>query len=566
MRKYALLLLLLALAVVHAPAQSDKAKNPYTVEFDPVKDVKQLTHYEGKDGIFIQVQFSISFDGANADKLEGDYKIAIEENKVRVRVIDLPRPVVSEALSVVLAIDTSGSMQGHGRMEQARGAAKVFLDKLPARSDCGLILFDHEIRREKDQTGEEKGKEIKIMPIFQRQPLLQYINATEPRGGTAYLDAAYEGITMLSATARGRDRALVLMTDGIDLNSKKTINEVIAKAKKEGVRVYTVGIGEPGKLEQVNTVLALDHSGSMLSPADDFAVNSKIKALHPAVERYLDSMSSEGRVSIVPFSTQVNTPWNFQGRTKIVALKALIKKELEPGGELEAKGETALFDATYEAIGVLEAFNPPGKRAVLAMTDGVDNSSRRGVKEVIERAKAANIKLYLLGFGRANEIDSVTMQNMADATGGKFYHAKNEAALIEIFESLSIQLHDDGIDEDALVRIARETKGQYFHARDAGELKMRLETVTQSIPQKRYPPIIFESLNQRADGSKRDVTLKLIRTGAGGDEKTLDERTGGIFQRGLVVAEMNHFVYLILLIAIGGLIALPGLGRRSPVT
>ena len=46
------------------------------------------------------------------------------------------------------------------------------------------------------------------------------------------------------------------MTDGIDLNSKQTIEQVIAEAKRERVRVYTIGIGEPGKLEQVNTVLA----------------------------------------------------------------------------------------------------------------------------------------------------------------------------------------------------------------------------------------------------------------------------------------------------------------------
>jgi len=79
-------------------------------------------------------------------------------------------------------------------------------------------------------------------------------------------------------------------------------------------------------------------------------------------------------------------------------------------------------------------------------------------------------------------------------------------------------------------------------------------------------PIVFPSLNQRADGSKRDVTLKLIQTGVnGGGEQTLEEKTGGIFQRGLVVAEMNHFVYLVLLLVIGALIALPdccGVGRR----
>jgi Mg-chelatase subunit ChlD len=546
MRKYACLLLpLFVLAVVQATAQPNKAKNPYKVEFDPAKDIEQLAQYEGKKGIFIKVQFSITFDGANADKMEGDYKIAIKENGKLVSEVALPRPVLSEAISVVLAMDTSGSMKEHGRMEQARGASKVFLDKLPAQSDCGLILFDHEIR-------------AKLPIVFDRAPLLAKINATDPRGGTAYLDAAFEGITMLRTTVRGRDRALVLMTDGIDLNSKKTITEVIDEAKKHGIRVYTIGIGEPGKLEQVNTVLVLDHSGSMTPPADENDKTSKIAALHLAAERYVDSMSTVGRVSIIPFSTSVGVPRPFRKKNEIDELKRTIKG-------LAPSGETALFDAVHEGINTLEADNARGKRAVVAMTDGFDNTSRRRVEEVIERAKDANIPLYLLGFGRANEIDDVTMRKMAESTGGKFYHAKNKDSLIEIFENLSIQLHDDGIDEDSLKKIARETKGQYYPAKNVAELKMILEKVTQSIPQKRYPPIIFESLNQRADGSKRDVTLELIQT-IGGASVTKEKIEGGIFQRGLVVAEMNHFVYLVLLLAIGALIALPGLLRRSAAT
>jgi Mg-chelatase subunit ChlD len=544
MRKFTLILLpILALAVLEASAQSIKEKKPYEVTFDPVKDVEQLTRHEGKDGIFIKVQFSITVNGVSAEKIEGDYKIVIEENGKRVREIDLPKLEVSEAISVILAMDTSGSMKEHGRIEQARGAAGVFLKKLPAASDCGLVLFDHEIRTK--------------MPLtFERAPLLAKINATEPRGGTAYLDAAFEGITMLRTTVRGRDRAVVLMTDGIDLNSKKTIDEVIAEAKKHGIRVYTIGIGEPGKLEQVNTALVLDHSGSMQATADDNDKTAKIAALHVAAERFVDSMSSVGRVSLVPFSTLVGSPRPFRDRNKMADLKASIRK-------LEASGETALFDAVYEGINALEADNAKGKRAVVAMTDGFDNTSRRRVEEVIERAKEAKVPLYLLGFGRASEIDEITMRHMAESTGGKFYHAKNKDSLIEIFENLSIQLHDDGIDERSLIRIAEETKGQYYPAKDVTKLKMILEQVTQSIPQKRYPPIIFPSLNQRADGSIRDVTLKLIQAGPGGVEKTVQAQTGDVLLRGLVIAEMNHVVYLVLLVAIGALIALPGLLRRS---
>ncbi len=538
--------LLLILPVLHAPAQSKKKNLAYQLDFDAAKDVEQLNRSpDGKEGIYFKVRFGITLDGDKVEKLEGEFKIIIEEDGKRVKEVDVPKPVASQDLSVMLAADTSGSMSKFGRMEQARIAADVFLNKLPALTDCGLILFDHEIREN-------------MAPIFERGPLLAKINAIQPRGGTAYLDAAHEAVLTLRSTRRGRDRAGVLMTDGIDLNSKRTIEDVIAEAKRERVRVYTIGIGEPGKFEPVNTVLALDHSGSMKPPADDADTTPKIQALHLAAERYVETMSTAGRVCIIPFSTFVGTPRPFRDKSQLDHLKKSIKR-------LEPEGETAILDAVYEAICVLDADNPPGKRAVIAMTDGIDNSSRRRVEEVIERAKEAKIPVYLLGFGRKHEIDETTMDRIAKSTGGEYFHAKNKDALIRIFESLSSSLHDDGIDEIVLKRIAKDTGGQYYPAKNVSELKMILEKVTQSI-QREAHQIVFPSLNQRADGRQRNVSLKLIQRGVGGADTVIDSQTSGQHTRGLVVAEMNPFVYLGLLAGIGVLIALPGLLRRSPTT
>ena len=548
MRKLALLMLPIAFALtLNVAAQPDAAKTPYRIEFDPATDVEPLDKAEGKEGIFVKVRFAITLDGNRVEKLD-DHKIVIEENGKRITTVDVPRPVPSEALSVMLVMDTSGSMKEHRRMAQAREASAVFLSKLSPRSDCGLILFDHEIR-EKQPLG------------FDRASLLKKIKTTEPRGGTAYLDATSEGVKVLRQAPPGRDRALILVTDGIDLNSNKTIKNVIDEAMENKVRIYTIGIGEPGKLEQVSTVLVLDHSGSMRPPADDNDTTPKIEALHLAGFKFVDSMSTKGRTSIIPFSSTVGKVRPFLSKeTKTDkdenALKTIIKR-------LAPEGETALFDATYTGIGVLDADGYPGKQAVIAMTDGWDNSSRRRVKEVTDYAKAAKVPLYMLGFGRDGEIDTKTMTSMAEETGGKYYHAKNKDALLEIFENLSIQLHDDGIDEDALKKISKGTGGQYYPAKNVSDLKLILAQVSQSILRETHE-IVFPSKIQSADGTARTVTLKLVRRGAGGSEETIQETTGGYQMRGLVVAEMNHFIYLVLLVAFGGLIALPGLLRRSP--
>ena len=123
--------------------------------------------------------------------------------------------------------------------------------------------------------------------------------AAKPMGGTAYLQATYEAVDMLGDVP-GR-RAVVLMTDGVDLNSDVTLREVIKKAQAKDVPVYTLGVGEPGRGEPVTTVLVLDHSGSMADPASDKDSVSKIEALHraPVTSTYSRASSKRWR-AIVP--------------------------------------------------------------------------------------------------------------------------------------------------------------------------------------------------------------------------------------------------------------------------
>ncbi|MCI0682069.1 MAG: VWA domain-containing protein [Gemmataceae bacterium] len=527
---------------------------PYHIDFDPGRDVTLLDHDEhGNKGLFINVRFTITLEGGTKleDLAGADYKLKIEEDGQFIPPeLDVPRPAPVETFSAVLALDTSGSMKERNRMAQAKAAAEEFLRRLPARADCGLILFDHEIRQPV------------LPPSADRAGLSKEIRDVQPRGGTAYLDATAKGIEVLGKAPAGRDKAVVVLTDGVDLNSQTPLNLVIHEAIKHKVRVYTIGIGEPGRQERVTTALVLDHSGSMKPPADDHDILPKIQALHRAGKRFVEIMPSSGQVSIVPFSTDVGRPRDFSpDKSKLI----------EQIQKLQAFGETALFDATYVGICTLEAEGGAGKRAVVAMTDGVDNTSRRRVEEVIERAQEAKVPLYMLGFGREGELDQKTMEHMARSTGGRYYHAKNEKALLDIFENLSIELHDDGIDEIALKKLASETHGAYYPAKDVSQLKLILQQVSETITQKRYA-VTFKSRRQVHDGTARNVALKLVRRGevvsnaAGGpinvEEQVVQTATGGYQVHGVVPASMDHLVYLGFLIVIGLLIALPAMMRR----
>jgi VWFA-related protein len=553
-------LLLAALpALAQQPAQTPV---PYKLIFDP----DQVS--QGREGanntLYVTVRFTISQVGEVKGDAWKEYKILIKENGNKVKVVDMPQPEVvqEDDLSLVLAMDVSGSMNEHNRIQRAREAANVFFNQLPSKAECGLILFDHELK-------------VTLPPTTDRGPLLQKVKTTEPAGGTAFLEATKTAILQMLAGAKSKNKAVVLMTDGVDLNSRATLKEVIQIAKDAKVAVFTIGIGEPGKNDVVSTVLALDKSGSMLEPADHADKILKIDALKVAAARFIEIMRNKARATLLEFSDQLRIPEPFSGD------KDKLRKDLEVRiSQKTAGGETAFLDAAYTAVATLEADNPAGKKAVVVLTDGVDNSSRRRKEEVIKRAQDAKIAIYMLGLGRPGELDEDTMKEIAKATGGRYYHAGNQQKLLELFENLSIQLHDDGIDEDTLKTLATQTGGKYYPVKDVKDLKFILKEVSKTVQVKPYTEK-FASLFQDDDGTRRVISLHLGRqtttsgssprtpslpgpTGTTGSDGFEELQSGKAHTQvhGVVVANMNYLVYLGMLGLLGVLLALPPALRK----
>jgi Mg-chelatase subunit ChlD len=525
------------LFVAVLPAFGQSSLPRYKLEPDKENERQQVERKEGQDGLYLTARCTVIRNKESTDT--SNYLIRILEDDHFV----MQFPIEEKArrdMSIVLAMDVSGSMDqvydkknNRKRIDQAKQAADVFFQKLPAVAQCGLILFDHEMK-------------VTLEPPADRKLLRDTVQFAMPLGGTAYLDAADRAIQMLSKFPK-REKAIVLMTDGVDLNSTATAQDVIKKAKLANVRIYTVGIGEPGKQEEITSVLTLDISGSMEAPADDQDKIPKIKALKRAAARFLRSMSSTARTTLLPFGSKVAVPEAFTNN-KIVLNQTI--------NDLKTEGETALFDATYAAVSTLEAERPvgkKGKRVVVALTDGIDNSSRRRVGEVIDRAKEAKIPLYLLGFGRTGELDEKVMTRMAAETGGQYYHAKNEKSLIQIFEKLSMEIHDDGIDEKALKEISDGTNGKYYSAKDVSKLQFILETVTRDIENLRIVKT-FKSLRQVNDGLPRKISIQLVREGSNQVVQELQQQKQ---VRGLVIAEMNPVTYLGLALVVGALLVVP---------
>jgi VWFA-related protein len=529
-----------ALLLAALPALGQTPASPYRIEKEG-RAFQSTRDRDGKSVLYVTVQFKITRDGKMAADV-GRGEINVLEDGLPVTDLEIQLPTAHDTLTTVLAMDVSGSMAEAGKIDQAKQAARVFFDRLTDRVDCGLILFDHEILTNLRPVGDRSRF------AFHREQLRNVVAAALPRGGTAYLDAAAEAIGMLKG-ARGR-KAVLLMTDGMDLNSRRSLKQVIELAKAAEVPIYTVGVGEPGKREPVTTVLVLDQSGSMDQPASDLDNRSKMEALKRAASRFVDLMRPGARTTLLPFNDKIDTPGPFTANRE--QLKRRISK-------LRPDGGTLLFDATYDAIRTLDIERPEGKRAVVVLTDGKEEAplySRHRVEEVIDAAKQANIPLHMLGLGRAGEIDEPVMQQMARETGGSYYHARTEAKLFEIFENLSIKLHDDGIDEEGLRQLAEETGGKYYPARDISRLQEIYRELAHEL-QETYT-VTFPSHRQTHDGTSRGIDISVVRDGV----RVSEVARFNYNTHGLVVPALDHTLYLGLLAVLGGLLVLPACVRR----
>jgi Ca-activated chloride channel family protein len=193
--------------------------------------------------------------------------------------------------------------------------------------------------------------------------------------------------------------------------------------------------------EGINIVLAIDLSSSML--ALDFRPANRIEVAKEKVKQFIARRKSD-RIGIVAFAGEALTqvPLTTDYPVVLQAVSNLQAGQLEDG--------TAIGTAIATAANRLR--DAPGRsRVLILLTDGVNN---RGTVEPLTAAKAAaayGIKIYGIGVGSAGMAPVPVGRN---AAGG-----------------LNYEYQPVEIDEGLLTNIARMTGGRYFRARDAAALQ-----------------------------------------------------------------------------------------------
>jgi Ca-activated chloride channel homolog len=206
--------------------------------------------------------------------------------------------------------------------------------------------------------------------------------------------------------------------------------------------------------EGINIVIAFDISSSML--AQDFQPQNRLEVARQKVREFV-AMRKSDRIGIVAFSGEALTqvPLTTDYPVVTAAINNLQPGQLEDG--------TAIGTAIATAANRLK--DAPGQSRVLVLlTDGVNNRGSIDPRTAARAAAAVGIRVYSIGVGT---------EGMAPVPVGRgLFGLRYEMRPVEIDDAL-------------LTEVARITGGRYFRARDAAAL----DRITREIDRLERAPV-----------------------------------------------------------------------------
>ena len=306
---------------------------------------------------------------------------------------------------------------------------------------------------------------------------------------------------------------------------------------ENGKECEVISISELSQKKPINICVVFDHSGSMIYDEKQFvelgidpwfiATDDEGMPIWPKGYKAPIDMAKEGlnsfvstfnfekdKISVVGFSSQVD---------KVMKLSKNEKKINKMINSMEADSMTAFYDALI--VGIKQVRDADGVSVLVALTDGNDNMSENDYHDVVKLAKETGIPIYLVGLG---DVNTDSLQILANATDGQFFYADSTSALTEIYGKIS-------------------TKLQAFY------------------------DMVYRSPNLEADAGERTLEITFVKDGihliSEEERFDIDEHVIAYFEQKEAEKQREYFIYggigLVVLIA-GGLLFYFARKKKKP--
>jgi len=204
-----------------------------------------------------------------------------------------------------------------------------------------------------------------------------------PSSGKKLDDATIERILKIQEEQEVAVR-LVLLPASVEDKKGRFVPGLTAKDFKlldervpQEIKYFSVESDEP-----VAIAFLLDVSGSMRQ-------SGKLEAAKEAVRHFVDELRPQDRFALICFADeQVSWVTEFTSDRKRFLERLMVQ---------EGYGQTALNDAVASAPKLVDE-GTTGRKAIVLITDGVDNASRITAQEAMQTARRIEVPIYTVGF------------------------------------------------------------------------------------------------------------------------------------------------------------------------
>jgi VWFA-related protein len=178
------------------------------------------------------------------DKLPLDYFLIREKLKdsndyISQKAQSVNQLEMNQSVSINLVMDTSASMKEHFKLENTKAAAISFINLVNDSTQLEILEFNDFVRTKTDFTNNKKS-------------LIDAVSQLYSSGQKALYDSMYTAL--LQTSSKEGAKCVIVFTDGKSNKDTKSKQEVIDFAKKTGIPIYTIGIGNDVESEVLTDI------------------------------------------------------------------------------------------------------------------------------------------------------------------------------------------------------------------------------------------------------------------------------------------------------------------------
>ncbi len=252
----------------------------------------------------------------------------------------------------------------------------------------------------------------------------------------------------------------------------------VGNLQKTDFRIFENGVEQQvayfASVEQPFTVaLLLDVSGS---------TQSQLQAIRTAANAFIKRLRPKDRLLLVSFDGRINV------LTEAVTLTELRKQKLR----LDAVHDGTLL---YDTVGFVlnqRLAAIPGRKAIVLMTDGVDNGSRQAsLRQNVRDAEEANVVIYTVQYNTLPQLPERLSQ------------ISNLKAREHVRTKL---IKDYGVGSNYLQALAEKTGGRIYRADDLADVPQMFTAITDELG--RQYSLGYYPKGQAQPGERRDIKVQ----------------------------------------------------------